>query len=176
MCETSPITARLDDDRVGGRAHDALGAAAALPLLDELDQPALLQRAHVVVDALPGLAEPAATSVAEAGCCRSSRTAWRNGAKGALTTFTTNRKSDLSNTASLWTNGPVFRSSSRGYVEPMRRLISAAVTLTLLAAAPASAHHDDAALEAYEIATLGPAHAAEHAADSSARRPRPRPR
>ena len=50
----------------------------------------------------------------------------------------------------------------------MRRVIYAAVLAALLAVAPAYAQDDEAELEAYETATLGPAHAAEHAAERQA--------
>jgi hypothetical protein len=46
---------RIDDERAGGQ--HALGAAAAAPLLDELDQAGALELAQVVVDALARQAE-----------------------------------------------------------------------------------------------------------------------
>ena len=54
------------------------------------------------------------------------------------------------------TTGPVFTRSSSDYVEVMRRVIYAAVLAALLAAAPAYAQDDEAALEAYEIADARP--------------------
>ena len=43
---------RVDDERSGDGAHDALGAAAPAPLFDELDEARPFERPDVVVDLL----------------------------------------------------------------------------------------------------------------------------
>ena len=47
-----------DHVRQGGRPHDALDHVALAPLLDQLDEPVLLEGAQVVVDLLAGQPEP----------------------------------------------------------------------------------------------------------------------
>ena len=88
---------RLDDDRVGGRPHDALGAAAARALLDQLDQPAPLERAHVVVHALTRFPQPGRDLRGRQGLTQQLEHSLSQRRQRCADDVHTNRKSHLSN-------------------------------------------------------------------------------